>query len=419
LHLNLFTKPVQTMKNLIKHFIPAILLTISVFSINSCRSDFSLDEIDKLSADSLNFEGSFAAPIVNSELTLLNFLPDNDSTLWAEVDENGLVHLRMYYKDMFNPKMEDIYNIPYPASAGTPVPADSFAMQTDTSKMKVYDKLLSGKLFFQNPSITFHIDNYIPIVTFFRMDTLTFHQEDGTALTHTSSDEFTISAPVTSGTFEHTDIVIDTSVVPVLAEVFAPVPKYISFYLSTGSHDTQTLPFNVTGTEEMNVDVDIDLPLDARLDTIIMSDTTGFDIFNDERIKSVTLKVKFGNGFPVDAISQIYLTDTTATGEPGIVLDSVFTDTGLNDITDEGWHLEAAETDAQGIVTIPYESTVYTAINQERVQNLIQRHASKLIVMTKLNTYESYTGQFVKILGNYTMDVQIAVKVDFNVDTNN
>ncbi len=407
------------MKNPIKFFISAVLLFVVIFSVNSCRKNFSLREFDNLSTDSIHFEGSFAAPIVNTELTLINFLPKKDSSLWAEVDDNNLIHLRMYYKDMFNPTMSEIYpGVPYPVITGVPIPADTFAIQTDTSKMKVYDKLLSGKLFFRNPSITFHIDNYIPIVTFFKADTLTFHQTDGTALSHTSVNEFTIAAPADSGTSVHSDIVIDTTEVPVLAEVFAPVPKFISFYLSTGSHTNQALPFGVDGAEKMKVDIDIDLPLDARLDTIIMTDTMNFNITNDTRVKSATLKIKFENGFPIDGLAQIYFTDTTAVGESGNIIDSAFTDTNHLNISEEGWHLEPAETDAQGIVTVPHESDILIFIDQVRMQNLIQRHASKIIIRGKLNTYNAASGQFIKILGDYTMGVQIAVKLDFEASTN-
>ena len=408
------------MKNQIKFFISVVIFSAFVILINSCRKNFTLKEIENLKTDSLHLEGSFAAPVVNTQLTLINFLPKTDSSLWAEVDENDLIHLRMYYKDMFNPRMSEIYPlVPYPAVAGIPIPADTFAIQTDTSKMKVYDKLLSGKLFFQNPTITFHIDNYIPIVTFFKMDTLTFHQTDGTALSHTSVNEFTIAAPVTAGSFEHTDIVIDTTEVPILAEVFSPIPKFISFYLSTGSHTSQTLPFDVDGTEQMKVDIDIDLPLDARLDTIIMTDTMNFNITNDTRVKSATLKIKFDNGFPIDGLTQIYFTDTTAVGEPGIVIDSVFTDTNHINISEEGWHLDPAETDAQGIVTVPHESDILIFIDQIRMQNLIQRHASKIIIRGKLNSYNAASGQFIKILGDYSMGIQIAVKLDFDASTNN
>ena len=77
------------MKIQIKFFISAALLFVIILFSNSCRKNFSLAEFDNLSTDSLHFEGSFAAPIVDTKLTLINFLPKKDSSLWAEVDENN------------------------------------------------------------------------------------------------------------------------------------------------------------------------------------------------------------------------------------------------------------------------------------------------------------------------------------------
>ena len=51
------------------------------------------------------------------------------------------------------------------------------------------------------------------------------------------------------------------------------------------------------------------------------------------------------------------------------------------------------------------------------MQNLIQRHASKIIIRGKLNSYNAASGQFIKILGDYSMGIQIAVKLDFDAST--
>jgi hypothetical protein len=393
----------------------------SLLIVSSCRKDFSLDEINKLKTDSLHFEGSVAIPLVNTELTLENFIPANDSTLWVEVDENELVHLRMYIDDLIIMQMNQIFTtVPYPAVTGFPIPADTAAMQSDTSRMKVYSKMLSGKLFFKSPTITFKIENAIPVVTFFKMDTLTFHDANSQAISHTGHTDYVIGAPTVQGNSVHTDIVIDTLEMPVLSQVFSPVPKFISFYLSMGNHNIQNLPFDVTGNEQMVVDVDIDLPLHARLDTIVMSDTSDFNLSvgTYEQIKSATLKIKLMNGFPIDAFSQIYFADTTATGEIGEFIDSVFTDLDDPYIYEEGWRMESAETNSSGIVTLPHESTVEVFLDQDRITNLRERNASKIIIMGKLNTWLSQTGFFIKILGSYKMGIKIAVKADFETSTN-
>ena len=407
------------MRTTISYLFAGLILIIVLLSINSCRKNFGLDEIDKLKFDSLHFEGSVAIPIVNSELTLANFIPSDDSTLWIEIDDSDLIHLRMYYKDFILIRMNEIFPIPYPAQNGFPVPADTIELQSDTSKLKVYNSMIGGKLFFKNPKVTFLIDNMIPIITFFKLDTLTFHNIDEEAITNTGHTSYPINAPTILGESAFSEVVIDTAEMPILPQVFSPVPQYISFYISAGSNTQQNLPFAVTGEEEMVIDVDIDLPLTARLDTIVMTDTTDFDWAGDtyEQIKTATLKIKFDNGFPVDGFAQIYFTDTTDTGDIGFIVDSVFTDIG-NDVTEDGWHLESAETDAAGIVTISHESEIVIFLDQERIKYLKDSHASKIIIRGKLNSYDSHTGFFIKLLGSYKMGVQIAVKADFDASTN-
>jgi len=410
------------MKNKFYIFFLISILIISLFSLQSCRKNFALDEFNKMKNDSLHFEGSVAIPLVNTELALINFIPANDSSLWIEIDDTDLLHIRMYYDSLLTVSMRDIYPDPpvvYPAPAGYSVPAYTHEVYTDTSKMKVYDKMLSGKLFFDNPKFSFIIKNEIPVVTYFKMDTLTFHNYDTLAISHTDHTEYNIPAPATIGARADTVIVIDTVAIPELAEVFSPVPRFISFFLSMGSHATQTLPFAVTGNERMNIGVDIDLPLDARLDTIIMADTMNFAWAGDtyEQIKSATLKIRLDNGFPIDAYSQIYFADTTDQGGIGNYIDSVFTDLTHPDITEEGWHLMPAVTDAQGIVTFSNESEMLIFLDQERVNFLKNSHASKMILTGKLNSYNSNTGLFVKILGKYKMGIKIALKADFATST--
>jgi hypothetical protein len=222
------------------------------------------------------------------------------------------------------------------------------------------------------------------------------------------------------GEIIHSDILIDTTEMPVLPEVFSPVPKYISFYLSMGNHTLQNLPFDVTGEEQMNVGVDIDLPLDVLLDTLVMGDTTDFKLTDDtyEQIKSLTLRIRINNGFPIDGYSQIYFADTTDTGEIGNLVDSVFTDLNHPFISESGWNLVAADTDASGIVTQPNESDIEIFIDQERLNSLRNLQASKLIITGKLNSLQSDEGFFIKILGNYKMGVKIAVKADFDGTVN-
>ncbi len=409
------------MKKKLLTFLTILVLFITLFNINSCRTDFGFKEIDNLKLDSFFLEGSFAGPIINSELTLIDFIPDreNDSTFWAEVDDNNLVHLRMEYIDFLIFKMNEIYPptppLSYPAPAGTPIPALTKTVETDTSKMKAYDRLLSGKLFFEDPKITFTIENEIPVVTYFKMDTLTFFTFDTIPITHTDHTNYPVNAPSSLNEIATTTILIDTVAIPELDTIFSPVPRFISFFLTAGSENIQPLPFEVTGEEEMRVSVDIDLPLDVRLDTVVMGDTIALDWQDEtyEQITSATLKIRITNGFPIDAYAQIYFADTTDAGKPGNILDSLFTDISHPSVSEKGWHLEPATTDAQGKIITSPRSYIKVTLTQEEIASLRQRHASKVIITGKLNSYNSHLGHFVKILGDYKMGIKMGIKADY------
>lgn len=408
------------MRKSVKISLSAILI-VSLFIFQSCRKNFDILELSNTTTDSLEFEGSIAIPVIDSKFTLGSFIPQTDSSLWAEVDNDGVVHLRMYYKDFIVVDMNQIFtSIVYPAPLGTPVVASETTIETDTAKMKVYNKMLSGHLYFADPRITFKITNEIPVVTFFRLDTLIFYNLNSEALSHTSVKKYFIGAPTSEGTSEYTEILVNKNEIPILPDVFSPVPRSISFVISAGSDETQILPYNSTGNEKLRTDVDIDLPLDARLVDMVMGDTVNFDLGGEtySQIKSLTLKARFNNGFPIDGRTQIYFTDSTATGEPGNIIDSAFVDLTHPDIYNDGWNFATAQTDALGFVTIPTESNFVIIIDQERLQNLKDRNVTKMIVKAKLNSFKSTTGLNVKILSDYKLGIKISVKADFEVSSN-
>ncbi|GEM_PF-1275228 len=403
--------------HLLKISFGIVILSMLIFS---CRKNFTFDEIDKLSTDSMLFEGTVAAPILNTELTLGNFFPETDSSLWIEADENNLVHLRMYFH-VAEYSVSQIYpDLPYPTPINYPVTADSIDVHSDLQELKVYSKMFDGHLFFRDPKITLKFFNEIPVVTYFRLDTLTFHTGDGSVLSNTQDKNYTILAPTQAGQIINTNILIDKNEIPVLPDVFSPIPKYVSFAVTVGSNENQNAAFAMTGNEKIKFDADIDLPIDARLEDLVMGDTIDFEWETGtySQIQSATLKIFFKNGFPLDAVSQIYFADTTNTGEIGFLVDSIFTDMSDPNITNAGWHLKPAQTDAAGVVTIPQESRLLITIDNARVDLLKQHHASKLILVAKLNTFNSSTSHFIKMYSYYKFGVKLGIKADYSINTN-
>jgi len=393
----------------------SLILFVSI-TLNSCRENFGFEEFDSLS-NNIPLSGTVAIPLVNTQLTLEKYLPPNDSSLWAEIDATGLVHLKMYYEDLAVIKMSDVFDIPSGGLLqGTLMLKDSMSIQSDTSKMKVYNKMFNGHLFFNDPKVRFTIKNDIPLATFFRLDTLLFYTIGGELLSNNEHKEYPIDAPTIQGETINDTILIDKEEMPILPIAFSPVPKYIGFKLSAGSHTNQQLPFDVTGNEEMRVDAELDLPLDAKLDTILLADTIPFpwdqiDAYG-EQIKEIELKGFFNNGFPVNAYIQLYYSDTTRIGEPGIKVDSAFSD------SNDGWHMQAAATSSAGIANAPIESPFKIIINKEKLDYYKLNQVDKMIIVGKLNTYNSNTDNYIRIQGDNGIGIRMGLRVILEGNTN-
>ena len=217
------------MKKILSLISISTLLLFTVFFSNSCRKNFSIDEINNLNNDSLNLAGSFAGSIIDSRLTLIDFIPDSDSSFWIEVDADELLHIRIFVDNYMTISMNEIFSIPYPAFAPLPVPAESKSFPGDTMNLRINEKMLAGHLYFKEPTITFKFENQIPLTTFFRLDNLYLYDKDTLEIGNASHTPETILAPTVYGATEYTDVLITTAEIPLLSDIFSPIPKFYSY----------------------------------------------------------------------------------------------------------------------------------------------------------------------------------------------
>ncbi len=394
-----------------------VTLVVGILSMVSCKKDFNeffneqFPEVNNTS-DNIFIKGEVAVPVINTKLTLRNFVPDLDSSLWAEIDNNDLVHLRMYFRNVESVTSAELYGFPIP----TTVPPDSIQINTDTNKLKVYEHALSGHLFFNDPRFTFIIKNEIPVVTFVRFDTIRLHDYTGKVLDFRDEKKHYINAPSHPGEVDTTSILIDKNAIPDFEQFFSPVPKYVSFSVSTGNDQTQTIPASyyggtLKGKEKISLDVDIDLPLDAHLVDLVMGDTTNFSLpdTNINQIKSITIKLILDNEFPVGGVAQLSFADTNDNGGIDDIIMNVF--------DGDGWEFKQSITDPNGVTTSSVRSMIVKTITQKQLDTLRMYHASKIIFTSNLNSYQSHTGQDVKIFGRYQLGVKLGVKIDYAGNT--
>lgn len=413
------------MKKLKKPLLFFILIAFGgILITQSCRkpSDFEdmdaflegeFEEIYNISTDQMFIDGSVAVPILNTKFKIGDFVPELDSSFWVEVDNNDLVHLRMYYDSIMIVSGGQIFP-EMPANEGTTIPAHTFKIKSDTSKIKLYDHALSGHLFFLDPKITLFFDNRIPLTTYINLDSLIFHNSGFDTISTTPHIDATIASPTVAGQSVASSMVITKNEMPILPEVFSPIPKYLSFLLTVGSQTEQTLPFTATGNEKLVIDADIDAPLDAKLVDFVLGDTADYDFGSDTTnfgpVEAVTIKLMFDNFIPAGGVASVSFHDVNNAGvtNPEPILELTNGDDG------EPFEFVSAITDGNGVPTSSVESDFTIHLTKEQVEILKTNHASKIVYKGTFNSYQSQqNNQFVKIYSWCTLGIKLGIKVDY------
>ena len=408
-----------------KYRIPVFILLIiifgSVFTIQSCRKISDFKNIDSLLeeefnevynlSDNIYIDGSVAVPILNTKFSLGNFVPDDlDSTFWVEIDPStnpddeyyNLMHLRMYFKDVFTIQADQFFNI-----SGFPfIPDTSIHFVTDTSKMKVYEHALTGHLFFKDPRITVKFFNEFPLNAFVNLDTIFFYDEDLSMITNT---EINIEHAFEEA--GNTELLLNTSNIDILGDLFSPIPKYLGFAVTGGFTEMQQIP-NFTGDEKLSIDVDIDLPMNAKLVDFAIGDTIDFsfaDSNNIEQIEAITIKLMFDNFIPAGGVSKIIFCDTNQIGgiDQNNRRDSIIDG-------DDGALLSflPAETTGTGKPINSVKSDFTIHLTQENINTIVEHDSTKIIFVGTFESDDS-PNRFVKIFSWCELGVKLGIKIDY------
>jgi hypothetical protein len=119
------------------------------------------------------------------------------------------------------------------------------------------------------------------------------------------------------------------------------------------------------------------------------------------RVENVMFRLIVSNGYPTNAITQVYFAD-----ENQVPLDSAF--------ADGPYPLEPAAIDADGIVTAPYEEIVDVTMSPYFVQNM--GNIRYIIIQSVIYTTRPDIRQ-VKFYTSYAYRVNIAVRIQLRLNT--
>jgi hypothetical protein len=286
----------------------------------------------------------------------------------------------------------------------------NFALNEDTITVKVYDNNIEGLIQWENPKFFMTVTNYLGMPI--KVD-INYLEAIRTKPPYNSVQ---ISGPgipnpwnILYPNFSQIGQGVQTPQMELnrynsnIDQAFNISPQQINALLNAVSNPSGITQNFTLDTSRFIVDARVELPLHGTADGFVILDTIpvnlGDDFKNADYIEWVLFKIFCENGFPVDALLQIYFTD-----ENYVIVDSLLTP------LQQFIHAATPGPPPHYLVTQKYSKTISTKVPKERIAeyNRIQ-HA---IVLARMNTYKlNNTAQIVKLYSFYQMHVMLGAQV--------
>ncbi len=336
------------------------------------------------------------------DITGFKLAPTNDSVFvrYTAVKSNGehttLTGLGIIAKDMEASYAQGIL--------GTQL----FEFPADTIEINFFENWTLGQVNFTDPRITVFVDNSfgIPVgATVQRCNIIT-----------QAGDILPLESPYVDSGFDfpypELDEVGQTKSLVFyfdkdnsnIEDLIGQTPVALDYDLDGVSYpgSSQGIIGFLTDSSRIEVQVEVQLPLEGSLSGFAVTDSLDFDpdlVFSSTGdIREAELKMVTQNSIPLDVQMQVYMAD-----ENGIILDSVF--------AEEQMVLVSAPIDDNGIPTGIAEQITYATLDAESVQNL--RQTRKILIRTAFST-TSMGSATVRIYAD--QGVSIGIGMRFSVD---
>jgi hypothetical protein len=184
-------------------------------------------------------------------------------------------------------------------------------------------------------------------------------------------------------------------------------PKWIQFKAKATTNPAGNSHNNfVADNSKIDVEVVMEFPLWGYIYNFDLRDTLDIDLTDlfseDNPITRALLRTEFNNGFPVEAISQIYITDKYYN-----ILDSVFT-AGPEQL------IGPAKVDANGKVTDFTQKITKIEYDLDRLEKV--RGGKYIILRVHGYTTDAAIDKVVKIYTDYQIKFDIGFEVDVKYD---
>ncbi|MEX0813467.1 MAG: hypothetical protein WD048_14710 [Chitinophagales bacterium] len=189
----------------------------------------------------------------------------------------------------------------------------NFEKGMDTIVLDIFKNWISGTVFIENPMMNMLVQNSFGMPL--ELHLTDFNASNRQVALPISGSAFNTGYDLgfpdgnSIGSAENTDIVLNSDNSN-LQNVLAIAPNRLNFGFNVTAN---TNPFTVLGflTDEsqFTIDVDLEIPLQGRIDNLVLADTFAMELDNIEEIDYADFKLFTENTFPVDLQIQVYFTD--------------------------------------------------------------------------------------------------------------
>jgi hypothetical protein len=156
-------------------------------------------------------------------------------------------------------------------------------------------------------------------------------------------------------------------------------------------------------TSRLKIDAQIEIPLYGGVGNFILADTTSVDFGQDiDKIEFLSFRINTTNGFPVEALMQLYFLDGS-----DHVIDSL--------VSPEQQILAPAPTTGAPDYRVIQPVVKSTEIKIENNRLIPLKNCKKMIVHSRLITTNSHNSP-VKFYSDNALNIRVGLRIKFNVN---
>lgn len=279
-----------------------------------------------------------------------------------------------------------------------------FDIPLDTALITLFTNTLTDSVYFRNPVLNINFRNSTGIPARVHDISIAPYNANGSMIpliTTGIPDTLRVAGAPDIYTSALTQLSLNTGNSNV-DQVFAQRPVEVRYQaLAITNNGGSAVRNFVTDTCKFSADLQIELPLDGWAKNLTIQDTADLSIENIEELESAIFRLNITNGFPLDAFTQIYFTDSTYQ-----IADSLLSNPA--DLL-----IQSAITNSDGIAIQPTYRMHDEPYDRARLDRLV--NARKLLIRSVLNTRNA-PQQNVKIMDRDRLDVKIGIRGKLNLD---